>query len=221
MFLIISLVICSLPVIFCSILFSKLVKDFTFKNVFFSIFFGLLTIIPITCLQYFLHRTIFFDELNLSHRFLSALLMNGIIEETLKMLFIYFIPCKKKSLKSFVLTAILFGLSLGCFETIIYYITGTIHIGLRLITSVIIHSLCSGLLGIFIWATSNDKRLFKPFFTAVVCHGLYNFFANFSGFFWWFSIFVILYTGIQCILQFQKLHEKIQEEKEKNLELQF
>lgn len=221
MFLIISILICSLPVIFFSILFSKLSKDFTLKNVFFSIFLGLLTIVPITCLQYFLHRTIFFDELNLSHRFLSALFLNGIVEETLKMLFIYFIPCKNKSLKSFILTAILFGLSLGCFETVIYYITGTIHIGLRLFTSVIIHSLCSCLLGIFVWAASNNEKLIKPFFTAIITHGLYNFFANFSGFFWWFSIFVIFYTGIQCILQFQKLQEKLQEKKDKNLELQF
>ena len=46
--------------------------------------------------------------------------------------------------------------------------------------------------------------LVMPFVLAVALHGVYNFFAGFSGGFWWFSVVAILMAALECRIWYRK-----------------
>ena len=87
---------------------------------------------------------------------------------------------QKMSMKVFFACAVLSGLSLGCFETLIYIASGIKNLELRLLTAVVIHSCCAGLSGLFVFNLKNGSLKIYPFVLAVFLHGIYNYFAGFK-----------------------------------------
>lgn len=71
---------------------------------------------------------------------IKSIFVNGVVEETIKMAVFFIFPSKKMSMKVFFACAVLSGLSLGCFETLIYIASGIKNLELRLLTAVVIHS---------------------------------------------------------------------------------
>ena len=90
------------------------------------------------------------------------------------------------------------GLALGCFESVIYLVSGYENIGLRLVTAVMLHTACAGLGGIFVWSVKNKRTKVLPFIFAIILHGVYNYFAGFSTSIRWFSIVIIVLAFIEC-----------------------
>lgn len=200
--------ICTIPVfavIACMVL---LIKEFKLSFVFISVFCGLFAVIPIYAIQFFLEVSGLLNAHSLFSVLLKSILLNGIVEETIKMVVFFLFPVKKMSMKVFFACAVLSGLSLGCFETLIYIASGIHNLELRLLTAVVIHSCCAGLSGLFVFNLKNGSLKIYPFVLAVLLHGIYNYFAGFKmdSIFFWFSLVVVLIAAVECRIRYRAMN---------------
>ena len=203
-------------------------------KILFACLLGLLAIIPSFILQVLLPKFQFSHPLWF---LLHAIFVTGLIEEGSKALAFWFFPVKflsrKKSLRendledgekkskrffktqagALVFYAFFLGLSFGLYELIVYFISGVGFLSLRFFTTVIFHALCAVLDAFFIVSWKKKKLWLSPFIFSVLMHGLYNFFASFTGFIWWFSIFVLVLTFLQMINVYKACSEKEKLEK--------
>lgn|SRR5574344_168598 len=160
-----SVAICFIPLVAFFICVKLLVPQVKISWGLISCLLGLCAVIPIAAIQLFLDKIKFFTTTSLASVLLQALVLNGLIEETIKMLLLFILPAKKiglseeprKYLPAFFTYALLSGLSVASFESLIYVISGYQNIGLRMATAVVIHTCCAGLSGLFVFSTHLKK----------------------------------------------------------------
>ncbi|MCQ2241931.1 PrsW family glutamic-type intramembrane protease [Treponema sp.] len=198
--------ICLLPLFAIFTCMLILIKEFKFLSGIFSILIGLFAVIPIAAIQFAIEYYHLVSAHSLSQVLLKSLLINGVIEETIKMLLLFLIS-KKHSLSAFFACALLSGLALGCFESMVYLVSGIEHLGLRMLTAVVIHTACAGLSGLFVYSIKNESTKVLSFILAVILHGVYNYFAGFKmdNFFFWFSFVVVLVAVVECRIRYRAL----------------
>lgn len=202
-----------LPLAAFLVIFCLAVPGFKLRYGLASTLVGLFSLIPIVVVQYFILRMPIFSGNTLLSALITVMVFNGLVEETVKMLSLLLLPHKKIGFGAFFAMSLVSGLTLGCFETVIYLFAGYQNIQIRSLTAVVIHSFCAGLSGIYVWTwrhpaeRSGGKKgsLITPFVLAVVLHGAYNFFAGFSGIFWWFSVVAILMAALECRIWYKKV----------------
>ncbi len=200
----VSLLLCFVPLIAFFIIFCAAVPGFKMRYGIWAALLGLLSVIPIAFVQFFVLSLPVFTANTLAAVLITALIFNGLIEESIKMLCMLFLPAKKTPFSVFFTMALFCGLSLGCFEAVIYLIAGYHQIGLRLVTAVIIHMLCAGLSGVYVWSFRKKRTRTLPFVYAAALHGIYNFFAGFSGGYRWFAVIAILFAAVECRIWYTK-----------------
>lgn len=199
------------PLLTVFLLMLILVKGLKLRFAILACIVGLVTVVPASGVQYFILRLPIFMANTVVNLLVTAIIFNGLIEESFKMLFMSFLPSKKLSLNAYFSCALLAGLTLGSFESLIYVLTklsGTIAplssealVNLLLAragTSVLIHTFCAGLTGLYLWMFKKKQTHIMPFVWAVLLHGIYNFFAGFKNGFYWFAIIAILFTILEC-----------------------
>ena len=197
--------LCFVPVIALFSIFCIFVPGFKIRHGLISTLLGLFALLPITVVQYFILNLPIFSGNTLLSVLVTALIFNGLIEESTKMTCMLFLPKKNISFQTFFAMSILAGLSLGAFETLIYLFSGFHNVGIRTITALLVHTFCAGLSGIFLWTLRNKPTNTYIFVVAVVLHGIYNFFAGFSGGFKWFSVIAIFLAAIECRIWYVKI----------------
>lgn len=205
----ITLACCFLPLILGIFIAVLKIKDFKLSYAFSAIVMGFAAIFLIILVQNAVKGMFLFLPSNLTGVLISTLLY-GLIEESVKMLLLFFLPGKKISCKVFLVVSLIMGCAVGSFETVMYVVTGLGGTFLRLFTAVILHIVCAGLSGLFVWSAKNKKCCLAAFVTAVFVHGIYNFFAGFTGVWWWFSIVTILFAILRCRAYYADLCEKKQ-----------
>ncbi|MBP5575778.1 MAG: PrsW family intramembrane metalloprotease [Treponema sp.] len=209
-----SIAMAFIPLVTVYICFLLLGKDFNKVHGAAACLCGLLALLPIELLLIIIHTWHPFASVNLPGRLIKGLLINGIIEESAKMAFLFLLPAKKSKLSAFFSYAVLCGLTLGCLETLIYLIYGNRSITLRLFTAVVMHTFCAGLSGLFVFsikcrAQLKDKSfLWLPFLLAVLFHGLYNYYAGIYGALHYLAYVVIAVTILECKLRYQSVKIK-------------
>lgn len=200
------------PLVFFLVLFCLAVPGFKVRYGLGSTLVGLFSLIPIVILQYLVLKMPVFSKDTLLSVLITVMVFNGLVEEMVKMFSLLLLPHKKMGIGVFLAMSLISGLALGCFETVIYLFSGYQNIQIRSLTAVAMHSLCGGLSGIYVWTWRNPVKkapgkkvpLVMPFVLAVVLHGVYNFFAGFSGGFWWFSVVAILMAALECRIWYRK-----------------
>ena len=202
-----SVAVCFIPLVAVFICFVLLVPEFKTKWGLLACLLGLLAVIPIAAFQFLIDTYKLLPATSLGLVLLEALILNGLIEESLKMGLLFIMPAKKINLPSFFACALLAGLAVGCFESVIYLISGYENIGLRMVTAVVVHTSCSGLSGLFVYSVHRKPIHVMPFIYAVVLHGIYNYFAGFTTAIRYFSIAVILFTLIECRIWYKNMSE--------------
>jgi RsiW-degrading membrane proteinase PrsW (M82 family) len=113
----------------------------------------------------------------------------------------------------------LLGLSLGCFESLVY-LFDRLQIAnnrgaqvlyhlvfLRIFTTDLIHMACAGLCGLFVISKryNNQKLKNSYLFLAILLHGIYDFFAGFQNNLKYFSFLVVLLAIIECRVKYTSL----------------
>ena len=143
----------------------------------------------------------------------------GFVEELIKMFMTVLLPHKKSSTLQFLFLAFLMGISLGCFESVVYFLDHLQkantrgaqllygQIFMRIFTSDIIHLTCAGLGGLFVVSCRQKKVKVSIFVFSVILHGFYDFFAGFANFFKYFSFIVILLAIVECRIKYLSLKE--------------
>ncbi|MBP3710482.1 MAG: PrsW family intramembrane metalloprotease [Treponema sp.] len=213
-----AIMLCFIP-LFAFILLIRFFFNIHFITELTAVLLGLAAVLPISFLQFYISGFAPFAS-NIWHtQFLRALFFNGFIEELIKMVVLILLPSKKLSLGKFLLCSLLCGISLGCFESAIYFLQRLQHahalgaqlvyrqIFMRMFTTDIVHALCAGLSCFFVWGSKNKKVHVLPFIFAVLLHGLYNFFALYDAL-RVFSFVAILFMAIQCRLYYMKFAKK-------------
>ena len=214
----ISIAVCLAPFVLTFILYEVFSK-IRISTLLISSVVGLAAVLPISFIQFLL--VYYFPSLsesgtNLLSVFLKTFLFNGLLEEGIKALFLIFIPRKKSTFAHFFMACLLMGLALGCFESVVYFLrhlessnanNGTLlyHlIFVRMFSSVLIHTFCAGLCGLFIWSVKEKQPDMVSLLIAVLSHGLFDFFVSFSTWIQWFSVAAILLAIIECRIHYEK-----------------
>lgn len=205
-----------LPIILCFVpllvFFALCIFAFKMKAVhlLLAMVLGLLCVLPVSVIQFFAGMAPFFSNRNLIYILLKSFLLYGFIEEICKMGLSFALPHKEYTAFDFLMLSFFFGLSLGCFESVIYFLDhlqkstamgGVLlyrPVFVRMFTSDLIHTFCAGILGIFVYEKRRGDIHVSLVVIAVLIHGIYDFFAGFSNSYKYFSIAVILFAALEC-----------------------
>lgn len=203
--------ICFLPAVIFFVLAKMLNKSFEIKYGVWSFALALLTVVLTSFIQFYVLSLPVFTAYTFASVMITAIVFNGLIEETMKMLFICLIPQKKQVLSAFFCCVILYGLAAGGFESLIYVLKKFQEIqgqgGKEIVTQLLlrrifsaqaIHVFCAGLSGLYLWGFRHHKKNFMPFVYAVLLHGIYNFFSGFNSMYHWLTFAAILFAAVEC-----------------------
>lgn len=215
----VGIVCCFIPIIAAIIIF-KLKDKIKLLHQLIAFLLGLLAVIPISLVQYFVPNCQQFFPSLILYSLLKSFLLYGLVEELFKMLLILPLPHKGYTPKNFMLLTFVLGLSLGCFENAVYFLQhlqeansigaellyGQIFI--RIFTSDIIHMTCTGLSGLFVYSCRNKPRKISPLIWAIILHGVYDFFAGFNSNIRYFSLLVVLMAIIECRVKYMDIKQE-------------
>ena len=209
--IIVNILVNFLPILVISLIYCLKIKQIKWYMPILSILIGLFAVFPATFIQ-LLFPEMFFAKQTLLTLLFSSLVYIALVEEVCKTVCLFLVPNKNLSITSFFALSFLVGYSFGSFENIIYIFKGMTNPILRMLTSCVIHSVCTGTAAFFVWFLRKKKFHLTLILTPIFVHGLYDFFAGFPGKFWLFSIIVIFYGIFQCSVFYQmfKNDEKIQ-----------
>ena len=217
-----GIVLCFVPLIFAIILIAAVYK-LKITHILIAVLLGLAAVLPISIIQYFIPDLSGLFSSPILFSLIQSLVIYGFIEESFKTLLLLPLPHKlydgdeEKGLRNFLLLSFVMGLSLGCFESVVYYFDhlqiansrgATLlygQIAVRIFTADVIHMMCTGLCGLFIYTSRNKPARVSCFVTAVLLHGIYDFFAGFSGGLRWFAIAVVLMSIAECRIKYSSL----------------
>ena len=224
----VGLILCFVPLILVIALFTFVYKLKLIYQLI-AVFLGLIAVLPISFIQFFLPELPGVGFSPILHALLKSLLLYGLIEELFKTLILIFLPHKNLSesteARDFLQLAFVAGLALGCFESVVYYFDhlqiansrgATLlygQIAVRIMTSDVIHMTCTGLCGLFIYSCRKAPRHTSFLIIAVLLHGVYDFFAGFAGNIRWFSVAVVLMAIAECRIKYTSLQNNEEERK--------
>ena len=208
--LFIAIAICFIPLVIGIIIAIICVKEYKIYHSLIAILLGFLAIFLIILVRTLVNDFIGFlipKTLHIFFAFIISTIFFAFIEETVKMLFCSLLPKAKITLKTFMINCLVFGAAIGCFETVMYLVTGYETI-FRLFTAVIIHAACAVLSGYFVWAVYSKVKFTRVFLFSILMHGLYNFFASQDKEFSWISIVIVLFALHKARLYYSTIKEK-------------
>ena len=209
--IIVNILVNFLPVLVISLIFCLKNTQIKWYMPILSFLIGMFAVFPATFIQ-LLFPEMFFAKQTLLTLLFSSLVYIALVEEVCKTICLFLVPNKNLSVSTFFALSVLVGYSFGSFENIIYIVKGMTNPILRMLTSCVIHSVCTGTAAFFVWFLRKKKFHLSLILTPIFVHGLYDFFAGFPGKFWLVSIIVIFYGIFQCSVFYQmfKNDEKIQ-----------
>lgn len=214
-----AIILCFVPFVTVFLLAKILIDDVSIVKELCACVLGLIAVLPVTVLQFFCGDLLLFKGSMFLSVLFRALVLYGLIEEGIKCGTLFLFPVKNESVKLVFVYSLIAGLFLGCFESVIYLINAIqkavnrggeilLHmIYLRTFTSIVIHTFCAGLLGMFVYSAKNKKPMWGAVFYAVLLHGLYDFFAIMQKPINYFSYAAILLLILQCRIFYVRAKE--------------
>lgn len=211
-----GIILCFVPLILCFLIFAIGFK-MKVSHLLVAILFGLIAVLPISFIQYFIPSLPIFLNQPVLHALIRSLLLYGLIEEVIKTVLLLPVPHKEYSELNFLLLSFIMGLALGCFESVVYYFDhlqiATFRgakllygqIAMRIVTSDLIHMTCTGLCGLFVFSCRNKPRSISPLVMAILLHGVFDFFAGFQNGLKYFEFAVVLLAMVECRIKYTSL----------------
>lgn len=219
-------ILCFVPLLFAFCLFTFVFK-LKISHQLLAILLGLAIVFPISVIQYVVPTTNVFQNMPIVGTMLKSLIIYGLVEELFKTIVLVPVLSTKSIKEEYSAIQLLFlsfllGLSLACFESLVYLFDRLQiannkgaqllyhHIFLRIFTSDLIHMSCAGLCGLFVISKrfNNNKSKISYLFLAILLHGIYDFFAGFQNNLKYFSYFVVLLALIECRVKYTALTKK-------------
>ena len=215
-----ALIFCFLPLILLVLIFTFGFK-IKFTHQLITILLGLLAVFPISIIQYFAPEFLALQRYPIFYSLLKSIILYGFVEEIFKMAFEFAIPHKNHTCFEFLLLAFTFGISLGCFESVVYFLDHLqiansrgaqllyTQIFARICTSDLIHMACAGLSGLFVYTVRQKHTRPSFLILAILLHGIYDYFAVSPTFLRYFSIAVVLLSLAECRIKYVSLQNDV------------
>ena len=219
-------ILCFVPLLFAFCLFTFVFK-LKISHQLLAVLLGLAIVFPISVIQYVVPTTNVFQNMPVVGTMLKSLIIYGLVEELFKTIVLVPVLSTKSIKEEYSAIQLLFlsfllGLSLACFESLVYLFDRLQiannkgaqllyhHIFLRIFTSDLIHMSCAGLCGLFVISKryNNNKSKISYLFLAILLHGIYDFFAGFQNNLKYFSYLVVLLALIECRVKYTALTKK-------------
>ena len=219
-------ILCFVPLLFAFCLFTFVFK-LKISHQLLAVLLGLAIVFPISVIQYVVPTTNVFQNMPIVGTMLKSLIIYGLVEELFKTIVLVPVLSTKSIKEEYSALQLLFlsfllGLSLACFESLVYLFDRLQiannkgaqllyhHIFLRIFTSDLIHMSCAGLCGLFVISKryNNNKSKISYLFLAILLHGIYDFFAGFQNNLKYFSYLVVLLAIIECRVKYTSLTKK-------------
>lgn len=219
-------ILCFVPLLFAFCLFTFIFK-LKISHQLLAILLGLAIVFPISVIQYVVPTTNVFQNMPIVGTMLKSLIIYGLVEELFKTIVLVPVLSTKTVKEEYSALQLLFlsfllGLSLACFESLVY-LFDRLQIAnnrgaqvlyhlvfLRIFTTDLIHMACAGLCGLFVISKryNNNKSKISYLFLAILLHGIYDFFAGFQNNLKYFSFLVVLLAIIECRVKYTALTKK-------------
>ena len=219
-------ILCFVPLLFAFCLFTFVFK-LKISHQLLAILLGLIIVFPISVIQYVVPTTNVFQNMPIVGTMLKSLIIYGLVEELFKTIVLVPVLSTKSIKEEYSALQLLFlsfllGLSLACFESLVY-LFDRLQIAnnrgaqvlyylvfLRIFTTDLIHMACAGLCGLFVISKryNNNKSKISYLFLAILLHGIYDFFAGFQNNLKYFSYLVVLLALIECRVKYTALTKK-------------
>lgn len=197
--------ICFIPLIALYVVLLLVVKDFNWWKGLLCVLIGFIALVPIVFFQkLFLEQNLIAAKTT-GAVLLSALLLNGLIEEVIKTILLFAAPVPVKSPFGAFVRGLLSGMALGCIEVFVYLATGSETQLLRLASIWGIHVSCSILCSYFVYGICNKKIYVLSIFFAILFHGVYSYFAGYYTFMKYFCAAVIAISALECRVRYTKM----------------
>lgn len=218
----IGIALCFLPLIFAILICTTGFKV-KITHQLLACLLGLIAVLPISVIQYFLPGIPGLQNTPVLQAFLKSIVIYGLVEELFKLIALLPLPRKNMSMPVFLVLGFILGLALGCFESVVYYFDHLQiasnkgaqllygQIAIRICSADIIHMTCAGLSGLFLYSCSIGHKKINFFVTAIMIHGLYDFFAGFSNGLRWFAAVVVLLAIAECRIKYRSLQNSTKE----------
>lgn len=218
-----AIILCFVPLVTVFLLLKILIDDISIIKELLACLIGLVAVIPITVLQFMFGDLLLFENNLFLSILFRAFIMYGLIEEGIKGGTLFLFPVKKINGRQMFYYALLAGLFLGSFESVIYVLKQIqkasssrgevlLHlIYLRSFTAIVIHSFCAALLGMFVYGIKNKKVMPGAVLSAVLIHGVYDFFVLMDKPINYFAYAAILLLLLENRIYYVKV-KKIDEE---------
>ncbi|MBO7123045.1 MAG: PrsW family intramembrane metalloprotease [Treponema sp.] len=216
------IILCFVPFVTMFALFKILVPGFSAIKGLVASLAGLLALIPITIVQFAVPGMRLFGRSGAISIILYSIVFLGLVEECFKALLLFIVGAKEEKLSHWFCYSLLAGLIFGSFESVIYFLLDMQNIGhgvtlnliyLRMITAVLIHTLCAGLGGFTVYYCKNLRWNVWPLLNAVLIHGLYDYFVSFDTNVKFFCAIVILSAAIKCRVCYMQILEETRSKK--------
>lgn len=214
-----AIILCFIPFLTAFALFKILVDDISVIKELIACLVGLIALIPITVIQQLCGELFIFKDQAFFSLLIRALILYGMIEEGIKCATLFIFPKKNINAKQMFFYAMLAGLFLGCFESVVYLVNSIqkassrggevllYMIYIRTFTSIVIHTFCAGLSGLFVYSVYKKKPRWSAFVYTVVIHGLYDFFWIMPKPMNLFSFVAILLLIVECRICYVRVKE--------------
>ena len=219
-------ILCFVPLLFAFCLFTFVFK-LKISHQLLAVLLGLAIVFPISVIQYVVPTTNVFQNMPIVGTMLKSLIIYGLVEELFKTIVLVPVLSTKSIKEEYSALQLLFlsfllGLSLACFESLVY-LFDRLQIAnnrgaqvlyhlvfLRIFTTDLIHMACAGLCGLFVISKryNNNKSKISYLFLAILLHGIYDFFAGFQNNLKYFSYLVVLLALIECRVKYTALTKK-------------
>lgn len=216
------IILCFVPFVTIFVLFAILLPGFSAVKGLVASLAGLLALIPITIVQFAVPGMRLFGRSGAVSIILYSIVFLGLVEECFKALLLFIVGAKEEKLSHWFCYSLLAGLIFGSFESVIYFLLDMQNIGhgvtlnliyLRMITAVLVHTLCAGLGGFTVYYCKNLRWNVWPLLNAVLIHGLYDYFVSFDTNVKFFCVIVILSAAIKCRVCYMQILEEMRSKK--------
>ena len=203
--------ICFIPLIISVgiVLFAD--RQIRFTQIVTAVVTGFGVFLPITVFQTLFTSFPFFakNPENIYSLFFLSLFINGLLEEGIKAVFLFFLKPAKLSQKTFFLLSVVCGITAGCAEALIYLKYGLLQIPVRFM-AIVLHGFCAGLSSFAFKTADSGKKTLLPLFLSVLVHGLYDFFCSLGGYYMIFAVVCVVFLCFQCASYSAKYFDKPQ-----------
>ena len=216
------IILCFVPFVTMFVLFAILVPNFSTPKGLVASLAGLLALIPITIAQFLIPGMRLFGQSKAFSILLYSIVFLGLVEECFKALLLFIVGAKEEKLSNWLCYSLLAGMIFGSFESVIYFLLDIQNIGhgvtlnliyLRMVTAVLVHTLCAGLGGFTVYYCKNLRWNVWPLLNAVLIHGLYDYFVSFDTSVKFFCAIVILSAAIKCRVCYLQISEELRAKK--------